>query len=264
MSLHPGSSRIPVVLSVAGFDPSSGAGITADIKTIAAHKCYGVACITSLTVQSTRGVRSVEPVEGRVITETLEELTSDLEVAAIKIGMLGSSEAARAVLGFLKRHQPRHVVLDPVLKSSSGADLISAEGFQLLEQRLLSLALVITPNAEEAASLTGLKVSTLPQMEAAGRQLRRMGAKNVIVTGGHLDPPSDVLILEQRRDPLTLSGVHVATRSTHGTGCAFSTSLACRVALGKNLVEAAKGAKSHVESALKKAPAVGRGAGPVV
>lgn len=264
MVLHPVSNKIPVVLSLAGYDPSSGAGITADIKTIAAHKCYGVTCITSLTVQSTRGVRSVEPVEGRFITETLEELTSDLQIAAIKIGMLGSAEAARAVAGFLKRHQPRNVVLDPVLKSSSGADLISHEAFQFLQQRIIGMALIITPNADEAAVLTGLKVSTVQQMEIAAAGLRRMGARNVIVTGGHLDPPCDVMSLEARRDPVILNGVKVASRSTHGTGCAFSTSLACRIALGKNLVEAARGAKNYVESALKKAPLVGRGVGPVV
>lgn len=264
MVLRSGSHNIPVVLSIAGFDPSSGAGITADIKTIAAHKCYGVTCITSLTVQSTRGVRSVEPIEGRVITETLEELTSDLQVAAIKIGMLGSSEAARAVAGFLKRHQPRNVVLDPVLKSSSGADLISAEGLKILQQRLIAMALVITPNAEEAGTLTGKKVSTPQEMEAAALRLRTMGARNVIVTGGHLDPPREVLSLESRRDLVTLLGTSVHTRSTHGTGCVFSTSLACRIAMGKNLPEAAKGAKSYVESALKKAPLVGRGVGPVV
>jgi hydroxymethylpyrimidine/phosphomethylpyrimidine kinase len=254
----------PVVLSIAGYDPSSGAGITADIKTIAAHKCYGVTCITSLTVQSTRGVANVEPVEGHIISETLDELTSDFEIAAIKIGMLGSGEAARAVAAFLKRNQPRNVVLDPVLKSSSGADLISADGLQILKQRLLGLALVITPNVDEAAVLTGLTVTTLAQIEAAASQLRRAGSRNVIITGGHLDPPRDLLLLESHSEAIALTGEKISTRSTHGTGCAFSTALACRLALGKSLVDAAKQAKSYVESALKKAPVLGRGIGPVV
>ena len=223
-----------------------------------------MSCITSLTVQSTRGVKSVEPVEGRVITETLEELMSDLEIAAVKIGMLGSAEATRAVAGFLRRYEPRHVVLDPILKSSSGASLISKDGFQILKDRLLGLASVITPNADEAATLTGLKVSTLDEMGAAALRLRQAGARNVIITGGHLDPPSDLISLRSTQGFVTLTGIKIAARSTHGTGCAFSTALACKLAQGKNLTTAAKAAKSFVESALKNAPLLGRGIGPVV
>jgi len=254
----------PVVLAIAGYDPSSGAGITADIKTIAAQGCYGVTCITSLTVQSTRGVRGVEPVEGKVITEILEELVTDVEISAVKIGMLGTLEAARAVTGFLKRYSFRHVVLDTVLASSSGASLLAKDAMPLLKDRLLGLASVITPNAAEAAALTGLKVETIEEMEAAARRLRQMGAHNVIVTGGQLDPPSDVIIAESARDSAILTGMKVVTRSTHGTGCAFSTALACKLAQGKNLLAAAKAAKSYVETALKNAPVLGRGVGPVV
>src|SRR5579871_3984818 len=122
------AEKPPVVLTIAGFDPSSGAGITADIKTITAHGCYGVTCITALPVQSTRSVKRVEPVQGRVIAETLEHLADDLNIAAVKIGMLGSADAAKAVAAFLKRHSPKVVVLDPIIRSSSGADLISKDG----------------------------------------------------------------------------------------------------------------------------------------
>jgi hydroxymethylpyrimidine/phosphomethylpyrimidine kinase len=254
----------PVVLSIAGHDPSSGAGVTADIKTIAAHGCYGVTCVTSLTVQSTRGVKSVEPVEGRVITDTLEELMSDLEIAAIKIGMLGTAEAARSVSGFLRRYQPRHVVLDPVLKSSSGASLLSKDGLQIMKDRVLSVVSVITPNAEEAGVLTGLEVRNLDEMGAAALRLRQAGVRNVIVTGGHLDPPSDVISLAGTPGFVTLTGTKVTVRSTHGTGCAFSTALACRLAQGKSLTAAAKAAKTFVETALKSAPILGRGVGPVL
>lgn len=254
----------PVVLSIAGHDPSSGAGVTADIKTIAAQGCYGVTCVTSLTVQSTRGVKSVEPVEGRVITEILDELTSDMEIAAVKIGMLGTAEAARAVSGFLRRHQPRHVVLDPILKSSSGAALLSRDGLQILKDRILSMVSVITPNADEAAALTGLTVTNLDEMGVAALRLRQAGVRNVIVTGGHLDPPTDLISLGGNPEFVTLAGAKIATRSTHGTGCAFSTALACKLAQGKNLTAAAKAAKAYVESALKNAPVVGRGIGPVV
>lgn len=252
-----------VVLSIAGYDPSSGAGITADIKTIAAHGCYGVTCITALTVQSTRGVARVEPVEGRVISETLEQLTDDLDIAAVKIGMLGSAEAARSVAAFLKRYSMKNVVLDPIIKSSSGAELISREGLQVLKERILAQACVITPNIDEAAALTGLAVTNPAEMEAAAARLHQLGAQNVIVTGGHLDPPDD-LISRQGKPFALLRGKRIRAQSTHGTGCAFSTALACELALGKDLLEAAKAAKRYVESALRSAPAIGRGIGPVV
>jgi hydroxymethylpyrimidine/phosphomethylpyrimidine kinase len=253
-----------VILSIAGYDPSSGAGITADIKTIAAHACYGITCITAITVQSTLGVKRVEPVEGSLITEILNELAGDLDIAAIKIGMLGSAEAARAVAAFLKRSQARNVVLDPILKSSSGATLLSQEGLQVLKERLLGMASVITPNLDEAAALTGSRVSNVEEMEEAARQLQRAGARNVIITGGQLDPPVDLVRAQGNGRGGTLTGTKILSGSTHGTGCAFSTALACNLALGRTLMDAAKAAKQYVESALKNAPRLGRGIGPVV
>lgn len=252
-----------MVLSIAGHDPSSGAGITADIKTIAAHGCYGVTCITALTVQSTLGVRRIDPVEGRVITETLEQLMDDMEIAAVKIGMMGSAEAAKSIAAFLKRYSIRHVVLDPIIRSSSGAELISRDGLQVMKDRILGRASVITPNIDEAAALTGLAVSTVDEMELAALRLHEMGARNVIVTGGHLDPPHDLVSKEDRRATL-LEGTKIPGQSTHGTGCAFSTSLACHLAKGHDLLTAAKAAKHYVESALRKAPPIGKGVGPVV
>jgi len=252
------------VLSIAGYDPSSGAGITADIKTIAAHACYGITCMTAITVQSTLGVKRVEPVEGSLITEILNELAGDLDIAAIKVGMLGSAEAARAVAAFLKRSQARNVVLDPILKSSSGAALLSQEGLQVLKDRLLSVASVITPNLEEAAALTGSRVSNIEEMEEAARQLQRAGAHSVIITGGQLDPPVDLVRGDGNGRGGTLTGTRIHSSSTHGTGCAFSTALACNLALGRNLMDAAKAAKQYVETALKNAPRLGRGIGPVV
>src|ERR1051325_1322024 len=139
-------AQIPVVLSIAGHDPSSGAGITADIKTIAAHGCYGVTCITALTVQSTRGVKRVDPIEGRIITETLAQLMDDLDIAGVKIGMLGSAEAAKSVAAFLKRYSIGHIVLDPIIRSSSGAELISRDGLDVMKYRILSRARVIAHN----------------------------------------------------------------------------------------------------------------------
>ncbi|HEX4602986.1 MAG TPA: bifunctional hydroxymethylpyrimidine kinase/phosphomethylpyrimidine kinase, partial [Candidatus Angelobacter sp.] len=253
----------PVVLSIAGHDPSSGAGITADIKTIAAHGCYGVTCITALTVQSTRGIQRVDPVEGQVISETLEQLMNDLDIAAVKIGMLGSAEAAKSVSAFLKRCPLRPVVLDPIICSSSGAQLISREGLEVLKDRILARACVITPNLDEAAALTGMNVATLEEMQAAATRLHAMGAHNVIITGGHIDPPQDLISKQDRRTTI-LQGHKISGSSTHGTGCAFSTALACNLALGKELIEAAKAAKHFVEAALRSAPGVGKGTGPVL
>jgi hydroxymethylpyrimidine/phosphomethylpyrimidine kinase len=205
----------------------------------------------------------VDPVEGRVITETLDQLMDDLDVAAVKIGMLGSEEAAKAVAAFLKRYSLRFVVLDPIIRSSSGAELISRDGLQILKDRILPRAYVTTPNLDEAAALTDLTVTTKDEMERAALRLHKMGAGNVIVTGGHLDPPND--LLSQRGKAVTLLKGHmVSGHSTHGTGCAFSTALACNLAMGKNLVTAAKAAKRFVETALSKAPAIGKGIGPIV
>ena len=183
----------PVVLTIAGFDPSSGAGITADIKTIAAHECYGVSCITALTIQSTQGVRRVEPVDAGIIAETLQELVSDLAVAAVHIGMLGNGRVVAAVADFLSQAHLPHVVLDPILKSSSGADLLDAAGTRLLIERLIPLAELVTPNLDEAGVLTGMAVTNLDQMGEAAARLHSLGAANVVVTGGHLEKAIDLL-----------------------------------------------------------------------
>jgi hydroxymethylpyrimidine/phosphomethylpyrimidine kinase len=254
---------LPVILTIAGYDPSSGAGITADIKTISAHKCYGVSCITALTVQSTRGVKRVEPVEGRIITETLEELVNDIDIAAIKIGMLGSAEAARAVVAFLRRNEVAHVVLDPVIMSSSGAELLAKDGIQIVKEKMLELTTVITPNIAEAGELTGMSVTVADQMKPAAAALHSLGARNAVITGGHLDPPVD-LLSQDGRDPVFLIGTRIPSTSTHGTGCAYSTSLACHLASGKSLLEAARAAKNYVESAIRSAPGIGKGTGPLL
>jgi hydroxymethylpyrimidine/phosphomethylpyrimidine kinase len=255
----------PVVLSVAGFDPSSGAGITADIKTIAAHGCYGVACITALTVQSTAGVRRVEPVGAELLEESLEELAADLEISAVHIGMLGGEGAADVVAGFLARHQLAHIVLDPILRASSGTDLIDSSGLRSLAERLIPIATVITPNADEAAALTGLVVSNLDQMRSAAHALHLMGAKAVVVTGGHLDWPTDLLSFPSRQgiQQETFKASRQLSRATHGTGCAFSTAIACHLAQGRALPEAVLLAKSYVSAAISHAYPLGQGAGPL-
>jgi hydroxymethylpyrimidine/phosphomethylpyrimidine kinase len=231
-----------VVLSIAGFDPSSGAGVTADIKTIAAHGCYGVACVTALTVQSTAGVRRVEPVDPGLIAETLEELARDVPIAAVHIGML-----------------------DPVLKSSSGSDLLDPAGARLLVEKLLPLATVVTPNVDEAATLTGMKVSNVDEMRAAALRLHEMGSSAVIITGGHLEKAIDLLSFASGKgiEQEVFKTEKLRSNSTHGTGCAFSTSMACHLALDRGLAEATLLAKTYVTAAIAAGRPLGRGNGPL-
>jgi hydroxymethylpyrimidine/phosphomethylpyrimidine kinase len=257
----------PVVLTIAGFDPSSGAGITADIKTIAVHECYGVSCITALTVQSTQGVRRVEVVDPKIVAETLQELASDLAVDAVHIGMLGSAQVVAVVTDFLGRARLPHVVLDPILKSSSGADLLDKAGIRLLIEKLLPLVEVITPNLDEASVLTGMEVTNLEQMRETAGRLHALGAANVVVTGGHLEKATDLLSFTTGRGNKNEQEVFRADRqrsnSTHGTGCAFSTALACHLAHGRGLPEAVLLSKAYVSAAIANAYPVGQGVGPL-
>jgi hydroxymethylpyrimidine/phosphomethylpyrimidine kinase len=255
----------PVVMTIAGFDPSSGAGITADIKTIAAHECYGVSCITALTVQSTQGVRRVEGVDPKIIAETLQELVSDLSVEAVHIGMLGNEQVVEVVADFLGRARLPHVVLDPILRSSSGADLLDAAGTRLLIERLLPLAELVTPNLDEAGMLTGMAVTNLEQMRAAAARLHSLGAANVVVTGGHLEKAIDLLSFTTVRGAETevFKADIVRSNSTHGTGCAFATALACHLAHGRGLPEAVLLSKVYVSAAIANAYPLGKGTGPL-
>ena len=264
----------PVVLTIAGFDPSSGAGVTADIKTIAAHGCYGVACITAMTVQSTSGVKRVEPIDPIIVKDTLEELAGDLNIAAIHIGMLGSGKVVKAVADFLSggaakssglRPRLPNIVLDPVLKSSSGADLLDLAGVKLMIERLIPLCDVITPNIDEAAALTGAKVTDPEEMKAASAKLHEMGAPAVVVTGGHLDKALDLLSFRAKRgiDLEIFKAERQRSNSTHGTGCAFATAMACHLALDRGLAEATLLAKTYVSAAIANGQSLGKGTGPV-
>jgi hydroxymethylpyrimidine/phosphomethylpyrimidine kinase len=263
------AEKPPIVLTIAGFDPSSGAGVTADIKTIAAHGCYGVGCISAMTVQSTAGVRRVEPSDPDLVSETLEELVADFEIAAVHIGMLGSGKVVKAVADFLDQRGGKarlpNIVLDPILKSSSGADLLDLLGTKLLQERLIPLADVITPNTDEAFALTGIKVAGMDEMKAAAAKLHKMGSSAVVVTGGHLDQAIELLSYSTKRGIETeaFKAERQRSNSTHGTGCAFATSMACHLALDRGLAEATLLAKTYVTSAIANAYPLGKGTGPV-
>ena len=271
----------PIVLTIAGFDPSSGAGVTADIKTIAAHACYGVACITAMTVQSTSSVKRVEVLDPALVSDTLEELAADLDIAAVHIGMLGSGKIVKAVADFLSRQsasQPGtraasrpgkarlpNIVLDPVLKASSGADLLDAAGTRLLIERLIPLADVVTPNIDEASVITGLKVQDPDEMKAASAKLHEMGSSAVVITGGHLEKAIDLLSFTTGHgvEQEIFKAERQRSNSTHGTGCAFATAMACHLALDRGLAEAALLAKTYVTAAISNGHPLGRGTGPV-
>jgi hydroxymethylpyrimidine/phosphomethylpyrimidine kinase len=254
-----------VILTIAGFDPSSGAGITADIKTIAAHGCYGVASITAMTVQSTAGVQRVQPCDPDLVTATLEELTNDMKIAGVHIGMLGSARVARAVVDFLRKKKLATVVLDPILRSSSGTDLLDRDGKRVLISELVPLATVVTPNVGEASVMTGLPVKNLEEMRAAAVKLHAMGAASVVVTGGHLEKAVDLLSFQTRRgvEQEVFKSERQRSNSTHGTGCAFATAMACHLALDRGLPEAVLLAKAYVSAAISKGHPLGRGVGPV-
>lgn len=252
----------PVVLTIAGLDPSSGAGITADIKTIAAHGCYGVSAVTALTVQSTQGVKRVVPVEAALLTDTLQELKDDCQVSAVHVGMLGSGEVANAVADFLEAAKLPNVVLDTVLDASSGAGLLSEAGLQVLQERLVRQATVITPNIPEASALTGMGILEVDDMKQAASRLHEMGAKAVVITGGHLEKAIDLLSLKDEYTQIFRSD-KVDSPNTHGTGCAFSTAVACQLALDRSLSTAVLLAKSYVTAAITSGYPIGKGPGPV-
>jgi hydroxymethylpyrimidine/phosphomethylpyrimidine kinase len=285
---HRAPSHPPLIaLTIAGHDPSSGAGITADLQTFAAHRLFGTSAITALTVQSTLGVAGVAGVDPAVLAHVLAHLCADLPPAGIKIGMLGSAEIAATVADFLGSFRPPcisncrpelnagaafqvsawPVVLDPVLRSSSGAALLTPEALAVLSNRLLPAIDWITPNWTELAALaappTGQSIATLAEAEAAMHRLgHRHPHLHIVATGGDHDAPTDLLRLPSG-ELHQFRGEHVSTTSTHGTGCAFSSALLSRLILGDDPIAAVASAKSYVAGALRHAPGLGDGSGPL-
>lgn len=250
-----------MILTIAGFDPSSGAGVSADLKTFAAHQCYGVAAVTALTVQNTQGVQAVYPVEAFLLRDSIQSLAADGQIRVVKIGMLANAAIAQVVSEFLAANPGLPCVLDPVLRSSSGLPLVDESGFQFLRERLLSQATLVTPNLAEASALTALKVESVEEMKAATRRLLELGARAVVVTGGHLDKPVDVY---GRNGGLeTFAGDRLKPENTHGAGCTFSSAIAAHLALGRQLVEAVMLAKAYVAESIKRAYPVGPGRVPL-
>ena len=254
--------QYPRVLSIAGSDSGGGAGIQADLKTIAALGCYGMTAITALTAQNTTGVRGIHGVPLEMLADQIDAVVEDIGVDAVKIGMLHSSETVRTVAAAVERHRLPRIVLDPVMIATSGAVLIGDAAISVLVRELFPKALLVTPNLDEAALLVGRPLGNEADMEAAARQLLEMGAPAVLVKGGHLagDIVSD-LLLERGGDPYWMRGARIPSPNTHGTGCTLSSAIASHLALGASLQEAVQRSREYVRGALQAGANVRTGAG---
>jgi hydroxymethylpyrimidine kinase/phosphomethylpyrimidine kinase len=252
------------VLVIAGFDPSGGAGVLADVKAVSALGCYAAAAITSLTFQNTRGVFGAAHQSAETLASQIEPVFDDLEVHAVKTGMLPTAETIEATARALEDRPRIPVVVDPVIRSTSGFDLIDDAALESVVARLFPLATVVTPNVVEAERLTGAPVTSADEMERAARALVRMGAAAALVTGGHLDLDGMAVdVLYDGNGLHTFSERRVDSTSTHGTGCTLASGIAAGLALGRPLPVAVAAAKTYVANAIRRAPGIGGGHGPV-
>jgi hydroxymethylpyrimidine/phosphomethylpyrimidine kinase len=257
---------VKVALSIAGFDPSSGAGITADLAVFSAHGVFGTSAITALTVQSTVSVFRVVPTESALLLDTLNRLCEDIVPDGIKIGMLGSEACVHVVADFLlkiRALRPIPIVLDPILIASSGARLLEGAGVQALVERLLPVVTYATPNRQEWSVLTSAddRFHPLVESEATAKALR-WPSTGFIITGGDSERPDDLLI-EPGMPAQWLRAEKIVSTSTHGTGCAFSSALLCGLIAGQPAAAAAHEAKAYVRRAIQRAPGLGHGRGPL-
>lgn len=252
------------VLIIAGSDPSGGAGLQADIKTVTALGAYAAAAVTAITVQNTRGVSAVHAVAPEVIRDQIIAVLDDIGADAIKIGMIGEEAAARALADLLRaRARDIPVVLDPVLVATSG-DALTGEGVAgVILKELLPLAAIVTPNAEEARALTGLDVRDESGLAQAGAALIRAGAASALVKGGHLKGDEVTDVLATVGETKTFRNRRIETTSTHGTGCTLASAIAAGLAQGMTLEAAVERAIDYVREALRMAPGFGSGCGPL-
>jgi hydroxymethylpyrimidine/phosphomethylpyrimidine kinase len=254
------------VLTIAGSDSGGGAGIQADLKTFGALGAYGCSVVTALTAQNTRAVTAIHEVPADFVRAQLDAVFDDIEIAAVKIGMLASRAIVEAVAAGLERHGAQNVVLDPVMVAKSGDRLLRPDAVDALKRRLLPLATLITPNLPEAGDLLGLEEpGDEAGMIAAAAALRALGPRAVLVKGGHLVEADSVDILDDGGEPLTLVAPRVATANTHGTGCTLAAAIAALLGQGMALREAVRGAKAYLTQAIAAADRleVGHGHGPV-
>jgi hydroxymethylpyrimidine/phosphomethylpyrimidine kinase len=256
----------PIALTIAGSDSSGGAGIQADLKTFAALGVYGASVITALTAQNTTGVCAIHDAPPEFVTAQIDAVFSDLTVDAVKIGMVSQAATIAAIVAGLDRWAPKHVVLDPVMVASSGAHLLSADAVDLLRSELMPRATLITPNLPEAAALLEAPIATdRAAIEQQARQLLRLGAKAILIKGGHGEGSESVDYLVTPDAVKAFSAPRIATKNTHGTGCTLSSAIAAGLAKGRALEAAVDDAKRFVTAAIAAADtlAVGNGRGPL-
>lgn len=253
-----------VVLTIAGSDPSGGAGIQADLKVFERFGVYGAAVISLVTVQNTLGVQQVQPLTARLVRAQLEAVLEDFEVAAIKTGALGTRENVEAVADVLATAGVPILVVDPIAGATRGVGLDAGQAFAAIEERLLPLATLLTPNLPEAMALCRRQLVTVADMEQAARDLCDVGARAVLVKGGHLQGDKLTDVLHVRRGMTSqFSGGRIDTRATHGTGCTLSAAIAANLALGLTLPNACGHAIGYLRQAMAQAPGLGHGRGPL-
>jgi hydroxymethylpyrimidine/phosphomethylpyrimidine kinase len=256
----------PVALTIAGSDSSGGAGIQADLKTFAALGVYGASVLTALTAQNTKGVTDIHLVPPEFVTAQIDAVFGDLDVGAVKIGMVAQLATIEEIAAALKLWSPRHVVLDPVMVATSGDRLLSADAVEALRTTLVPRATILTPNLPEAAALLDEPVAVSESaIEGQGRRLVAMGCPAVLIKGGHGEGAESIDYLVDRDGVTALPGPRIATANTHGTGCSLSSAIAAGLAKGADLQAAVRSAKAWVSAAIAEADrfTVGHGHGPI-
>ncbi len=250
------------LLTIAGSDSSGGAGIQADLKTFAAQGTYGMSVICAVTAQNTQGVTAVQDIEPQVVQAQIAAVFDDIQVDGVKIGMLSHSPIIEAVADSLLHYQPPIVVLDPVMISKSGYPLLAPEACATLIKRLLPLATLVTPNLPEAEAICGFKIQDEAAMVQAAAKIVQLGAKAVLVKGGHLSGDADDLLYDGSREQW-FPAKRIPSRNTHGTGCTLSSALAANLAKGLPLAEAVAVSKAYVTEGIAHGLAIGSGCGPL-
>lgn len=248
-------------MSIAGSDCSGGAGIQADLKTFAAHGTYGMSVIVSVVAENTQRVLSVCDMEPSVIGEQIDAVFEDIRVDGVKIGMLSGAEQMRMVARKLRQYRPHGVVLDPVMVAKGGCALMHPDALQTLKEELLPLTEVLTPNLPEAEAIVGMTIETLQDRRRAAEKMYRMGAKNVLLKGGHLSGEAEDLLFDGERFT-AFTHQRVNTKNTHGTGCTLASAIAANLALEMSVTEAVRAAKEYVTGAIEHALSIGKGHGP--
>jgi hydroxymethylpyrimidine/phosphomethylpyrimidine kinase len=250
-------------LTIAGSDSGGGAGIQADLKTFAACGVYGTSAITAVTAQNTLGVTAWEPVSTELVIAQIEAVAGDIPPAAVKTGMLATAAIVEAVSAAIEGLDLPNLVVDPVMVAKGGDRLLRDDAVAAMKTHLFRLAEVLTPNIPEAEALTGMRIASVDDMLAAARRIREMGPRVVIVKGGHAASHESVDVVCLPHAEFELRGPRIATVHTHGTGCTFASAIAAHLALGRPLEEAIREARTYLEGAIRHAPGLGAGQGPL-